>query len=256
MRAARPRHTLPTSIPPKDTMTSTPAAQAFSASLPTARLDIYAPIHRALRLFMTDTLARVGALDADDASDVAATLDQLDALLALCRQHLLLENQLVHPAIEALQPGVTREVHADHEHHLESIGALHDEAAVVRSAPDAAAALRLYRHLALFVAENFEHMHLEETAHNQALWAGYDDAAIAELERRIIAKSTPQQSALVLRWMTPALPPHERASRFRALQSVVPPEAFVNLLDVARRALDERGWAKLSASLRGVALPA
>ena len=45
-------------------------------------------------------------------------------------------------------------------------------------------------------------------------------------------------------------------SHLLALQSVVPPEAFVNLLDVARRALDERGWAKLSASLRGVALPA
>jgi hypothetical protein len=214
-----------------------------------ARLDIYAPIHRALRLFMTDTLTRVGALDVSDARDAAATLDQLDALLALCRQHARLENEIVHPAIDALQPGATHRAGDEHVQHVESIAALEAEAVALRVMPGAAAALRLYRRLALFVAENFEHMHTEETVHNEALWAGYDDAAIAAIEQRIVAQSTPPQRALVLRWMTPALPPHERAQRFRALQAHLPPAVFAGLLDIARDALDDRGWAKLSAAL-------
>lgn len=216
---------------------------------PSGRLDIYAPIHRALRLFMSAMLARVGALDVNDAREVSTVLDQLEALLELCREHALIENQIVHPAIEAARPGATLRVHGEHAQHLKAIVALEAETVALRVFPNAAPALRLYRNLALFVAENFEHMHLEETAHNDALWAGYDDAAIAAIEQRIVAQSTPQQRAQVLRWMTPALPPHERAERFRLLQAGLPPPAFAAMLEVARDVLDERGWAKLNAAL-------
>jgi hypothetical protein len=140
-------------------------------------------------------------------------------------------------------------VHAEHSQHLQAIVALEAEAVALRVFPHAAQALRLYRHLALFVADKFEHMHFEETAHNEALWAGYDDAALAALEQRIVAQATPQQRAMVLRWMTPALPPHERAQRFRILQAGLPPVAFGAMLDIAREVLDDRGWAKLSEAL-------
>ena len=80
--------------------------------------------------------------------------------------------------------------------------------------------------------------------------------AIAAIEQRIVAQSTPEQRALVLRWMTPALPPHERAQRFRSLQAVLPRAAFGAMLDIAREVLDDRAWDKLSealASEQGVA---
>ena len=32
--------------------------------------------------------------------------------------------------------------------------------------------------LALFIADNFQHMHVEETAHNAVLWARYTDAEL------------------------------------------------------------------------------
>jgi iron-sulfur cluster repair protein YtfE (RIC family) len=214
------------------------------------RLDIYAPIHRALRLFMTDTLGRLGALDVDDARERAEVLDQLASLLELCTKHLLAENQHVHPALEAIEPGATRDVGEEHARHQLAIAALQAESTALRVAPDAALALRLYRRLALFVAENFEHMHIEETTHNPLLWAGYDDAAIAAIEQRIVAHASPQQRTLVLRWMTPALPPAERLRWFRALQRNLPADAFAAMLAAARAALDERAWTRLSAALR------
>jgi len=219
-----------------------------------ARLDVYAPIHRALRLFMSATLARVSAIDLSDVREVPSVLDQLAALLEMCRQHALIENEIVHPAIEAVQPGASQRMHGEHAQHLAAIVALEAEAVALRVFPHGIQALRLYRSLALFVAENFEHMHVEETAHNEALWAGYDDAAIAAIEQRIVAQSTPHQRALELRWMTPALRPDERAQRFRSLQAQLPGPAFVAMLDIAREVLDDRGWAKLSAALaEGVA---
>jgi hypothetical protein len=226
-----------------------PATREASSTDGPPRLDLYAPIHRALRLFMTDTLARLGALDVDEALERTQVLDQLGNLLELCTRHLLAENQFVHPAIEAIEPGATRDTGEEHARHQLSIAALQAESTALRVAPDAALALRLYRRLALFVAENFEHMHIEETTHNPLLWAGYDDAALAALEQRIVAHASPQQRALVLRWMTPALPPAERLRWFRALQRNLPADAFAPMLASARAALDERAWTRLSAAL-------
>src|SRR4051812_6495084 len=56
------------------------------------RFDMYCPIHKALRSFMCDTLLRAGRMDVDDAAELDSTLDQVDALLAFCLDHLEREN--------------------------------------------------------------------------------------------------------------------------------------------------------------------
>jgi hypothetical protein len=237
------------------TLLDTPvASHAVAAREP--RLDLYAPIHRALRLFMCDTLGRVGRLDVDDPREVTQTLDQLDMLLDLCHRHLLHENRIVHPAIEALQPGGTQRAATEHQQHLESIAALRSESAAVRPAPTAAAALRLYRHLSLFVAENFVHMQLEESAHNALLWDGYGDAELGVVHQRILASVGPVEQAQTLRWLTLALPPAERAQLYAELQRQVPPDAFANLLASARELLDAGAWTKLSTALQRTAATA
>ena len=226
---------------------------ATAAAPAAVRHDIYVNIHRALRLFMTDTLGRLGWLDTDDAEEVAATLAQLGALLAMCRGHAESENRFVHTAIEARRPGASMRVAEEHEEQHATLAALEAEAATLAAAPTPALAQRLYRHLALFVAENFEHMRLEETALNQALWAAYDDAEILDVERRIVEALPADKMGLVLRWMTPALPPAERAAWLGGLQQAMPPEAFRGVLETVRPTLDDKAWGKL---VRALGLPA
>lgn len=189
-----------------------PATRPEPAATP--RLDLYTPIHKALRHFMTDTLLRVGRMDVNDAADFQATLGQLDALLDQCLSHLDHENHFVHTAIEARRPGASHRIAEEHLDHMESIDALRADADQLRRAhPDSrpAVALRLYRHLALFVGDNFAHMHYEETVHNAALWALYTDAELHELHGRLLASLPPQEMDTVMRWMLPALNPAERA---------------------------------------------
>lgn len=214
-----------------------------------ARYDIYAPIHRALRLFMSDTMVRVGRLDPEDTTQVHATLDQLDGLLAFCRAHLDHENRFVHPALEAARPGTAMRIAGEHVEHEEEIAALEAESATLRAAPGAQQALRLYRHLALFVAENMRHMAYEESAHNEVLWAAYSDAQIQDIEQRLVASIDQPEREVVLRWMTPALPPADRAAWLGALQAQMPPELFRGVLDAARAVLDDGAWAKLARAL-------
>jgi hemerythrin-like domain-containing protein len=217
----------------------------------TPRFDIYAPIHKALRLFMTDTLRRVSRLDLDDAEDLEAGVAQIDALLEAASRHLQHENDFIHPAIEARRSGVSERIAAEHREHLDAIATLSSQAAALRAEPEPAAAHRLYRQLAAFIAENFEHMDVEETRHNQALWAAYGDAELRELEGRILASIGPQEMSQWLRWMIPALSPAGRAQ----LITGMPQAVRAPVLATARSLLDDTAWAKLCRALGHAPVP-
>ena len=223
-----------------------------AASRPGApRFDLYTGIHKAMRSFMAETLVRLGRIDVADAADRDQALDQLEQLLGFCADHLRHENTFVHTAIEARHPAGSAKVAEEHVEHGESIAALREEAAALRSAPEHAAgalALRLYRHLALFVAENLQHMHSEETAHNALLWQHYGDGELAELHGRLLASLSPRDKELAARWMLPASTPAERAAMIAGVKAEVPPEALVGLLAMLRPHLDAAGWAKLAAA--------
>jgi len=219
---------------------------------PAARIDLYVSIHKALRSFMTDTLSRIGRIDVLDRADRDAALAQLDELLGLCLAHLRHENDFVHTAIEARQPAGSQRIAAEHDEHLATIGALQAEADALRTAIGADAerlALRLYRHLALFVAENFQHMHVEETAHNALLWQHYSDAELGALHGRLLAAIAPEEHLLVARWMVPASTPAERAAIVGAAKAQMPPEALLGVMRMVRPHIDDAGWAKLAAAI-------
>lgn len=228
-------------------------ARASTATAP--RLDLYAPIHKALRSMMSDTLGRIGRVDVADAEELQQGLAQLEALLALCESHVHHENHFMHPAIEARQPSGSVRIAHEHEEHLQHIAELRDEVATLRAAPSqarAALALRLYRHLALFVAANLQHMHIEETAHNAALWAHYSDAELMQLHGRLMASIDPREHLTVARWMVPALTPAERAAVVGGMKAEASPEAFMGLLAHIRPHLDDKAWKQLARAV-GVA---
>ena len=232
------------------TASSTPASPRPAALRPAApRHDIYAGIHKGLRAFMAETLVRVGRIDVADAADRDEALAQLEQLLGFCADHLRHENTFIHTAIEARQPAGSAKIAEEHVEHAESIAALREEAAALRAAPEPAAAalaLRLYRHLALFVAENLQHMHIEETAHNALLWQHYGDAELAELEGRLVTSLSPAEKELSARWMLPAATPTERATMLGGMKAELPPEALVGVMAMLRPHLDPAGWAKLA----------
>jgi hypothetical protein len=217
------------------------------------RIDLYAPIHKALRLFMTDTLVRVGCMDSADLADMRLAIDQLQGLLGLLRRHLVHENDYVHPALEARRAGSSTRVAEEHEEHLASIDALECEANAMTAAPAPereALALRLYRHLALFIAENMQHMHIEETAHNGQLWAAYRDDELIALHDELVASIPPAEMAVVLRWMAPALSHAELSGMLMGMREGMPPEAFMGVLDIVRARLPYARWGKLAAVLQ------
>lgn len=228
-------------------------APSHAAASTAGRLDLYAPIHKALRRFMGDTLDLVGTMDVFDAEDMIRVLGQLQALLTMCERHIVHENTFVHAAIEARQPQGAQRTADDHLEHAHSIEALRQEArGLSTTAPSARPplALRLYRHLALFVAENLQHMHFEETVNNAALWALYSDDELHDLHEQLLASIPPHEHLEVARWMVPAMSPAERAGMLNGMRLQMPPEAFMEVLTTVRPHLDDRAWDKLARDLK------
>lgn len=217
------------------------------------RHDIYVGIHKGLRAFMCNLLQQFGCLDSADEVAVVEALGALDDLLGLCRNHLRHEEDMVHGAMETRAPGSSQEAGRQHEEHLDCFGLLSAQADLVGSLPAAergAALLRLYRLLAVFVGENFVHMHMEESEHNAVLWATHSDPELRALEGRIVASLAPREAALGLRWMVPAMTPVERLALLQPMRGHMPPEAFAALMLDLKEVLPRADWLRLGEELR------
>jgi hypothetical protein len=228
------------------------------AAGPAPRMDMYGGIHKAIRALMADTLLAVGRMDAHDALDLVQTTERVLQLLDFCASHLKHENEFVHAAIEARAPGASERIAHEHEEHERQIGALAGAVAALRACPPEqrlAAASDLYGELALFIAENFQHMRVEETAHNAVLWARYTDAELLEIHQRLVASIPPAQMMMTARWLVPFLNPTERAGVLSGIRQSAPAPAFQAILDTVRPHLTENEWAKLARALGLPAVP-
>lgn len=216
------------------------------------RLDLYAGIHKALRALMADTLLAVGRMDADDGLEMAQTSQRVLELLDFCVSHLRHENQFIHTALEARAPGASDVIaheHVEHERHIAGLSALVGD--LLKSPPveRAGAALALYRQLSLFIAGNFQHMHVEETAHNAVLWSRYTDAELAAIHYDLVASIPPEEMMTILRWLVPFMNPAERTAMMADMQAHAPAPAFAAALDTVRPYLTQAEWGKLTCSL-------
>jgi hypothetical protein len=184
------------------------------------RFDIYLHVHKGLRALMADVLTSVGRIDAADSLEVASGVAQVRTLLDICRSHLFTENQFIHTAMEARRRGsacVTANQHVQHEEAFEQIEAR--LRAIERSVADLDCKIQdLYQALTLFVAENFQHMHVEELENNETLWELYSDAELHALHAQIMGSIDPHKMVTFSRWILPYVSHSERAAMLAGMQ--------------------------------------
>lgn len=228
------------------------AAPTAAAIATAPRFDLYLLIHKALRLFYGDTLARLGSVDVGDAAALDAALAQAESLLDLLQKHYGHEDRFVHPVLERVQPGCTTRIEAEHAAHVESLDAMCELALVVRASAGRTrdiALSRLYASLARCMAADFEHMHFEDVEFNAILWRHCTDAELMAVEGDLVASIAPATMALALRWMLLAANPSERAAFLAGARQGMPPEAFAGVLGLAQQALPAAEWNKLAQAL-------
>lgn len=117
----------------------------------------------------------------------------------------------------------------------------------------AAACARLYADLALFVADNLRHMHVEETWNNAVLHKTHSDAELVALSRALVASIPPGQQHAFLRWIVPSLTPVERARMLTEMRAGAPSAVFHDTLARACEHLGDTERGKLRTAI-GIAI--
>jgi hypothetical protein len=226
---------------------------SFIQARPVATYDLYAQIHKGLRLGLSTLLVRLGACGGDDAVETAQLLADLRAQLAFSLAHLQHEEAHVHTALEARAPGAAVALESDHDHHRCVFGELELLIAGVEAAEDAtrAAALkRLYLRFSLFVAEDFVHMAMEEQQILPVLQSLFTDAELHAIEEAIVSSLSPEKKVFSGRLMAPAATRAERIEFMATVRETAPPEVFGPLLAaVAESTLSPADYAHLRAGL-------
>lgn len=223
------------------------------AAASTRRYNLYAIIHKALRAQMSEALTEAGRTDWADVAERAQTLSTVGQLLDACRSHLEHEGQFIHTAMEQRRPGSSTHTATDHRGHLREIAELSALCDTIATTPDAAtrelSAEQLYRKLARFVAENYEHMEVEESANNAVLWAEYSDAEIHAIEHALVASIPPEEMMGTLRWMLPYANHVERSTMLSGMRQQAPAEAFAGVMAMIRPLLRGNDHHKLELAL-------
>lgn len=216
------------------------------------RMHLYTSIHKALRARMSAALTAVGQMDAHDDQECREVMGDLEKLLDVLQGHLETENTMVHPAIEARNPGSLAGVVADHAAHEKAIGQLRHHVRILLSLPSkerAPFALFLYRSLSGFVAENLEHMLTEEMHNQHLLWSAYSDSELMEIHEAILASLPPEKMAVLLPWLISSVSAEERLAMFEGMRATAPAPAFEGALKLAQSCLPRRAWEKLGSAL-------
>jgi hypothetical protein len=219
----------------------------------TATHDVYGPVHKGLRLGLSELLVRLGHTDYGDPRATAESLAHLRRQLAMNALHLHDEDTYLHPVIRRLDGDLAQPLDAAHAEHRRAFHHLESLAHAVETAGErerGRAAHRLYLEFGRFVAEDLEHMHQEETVTLPALQARLTDAELGDVEGRIIGSLSPDQLIGFLQHMLPAMTPQERLAFLKGVRAAAPGDVFgLIMVRAAQPRLSPSDWSRLQLSL-------
>jgi hypothetical protein len=204
---------------------------SFIQAKPAATYDFYGPIHKALRLSLTDLLVRLGRADSRDATLLA----DLRLQLHLSARHLAHEDREIHTALESRCPGASERLVRAHDEHCAAFAELDLLVSLVEQ-PDALPAAW--------------HMAEEELVVLPVLQSLFTDAELGEIEGRVMRQIAPDDLVAYLRIMTRAGSFDDRLFLLTALRQSAPAEAFDGLVRTTiRPQLSAEEWSDLDRAL-------
>jgi hypothetical protein len=215
----------------------------------TGRVDLYRDIHKGLRHALFDLTFRAGRLDPADDVLVVELIGESRRVIGLLRAHHEHEEQR---ALEELigAHAATLAAQTEAEHHalagsLDDLGRRRDELAATAGGARAAIAHAYYLELAAFTGAYLAHLDEEERVVMPALAAACDDEDLGRVLGAILACIRPEQQAVALSAMLPALCPTERVAVVGRIRATAPPEAFAGVRAIAAQVLTATEYARL-----------
>jgi hypothetical protein len=209
------------------------------------RIDIFGPVHKALRTGLFNVCVELGRCDFENPQELRIALDAQRRTLGYLREHHGLEESFVEPLVRAAAPDVAALNDAQHRAAAVAIDELEWLAAAIESAPAderGDAGRRLVERHDAFLVDYLAHLRHEETAVNEALWARFSDDELAAMRGRLQASIDPARFLEWLEILLPAMNLDERCAMLGGMKRAAPAAAFAAATRVAAAILGSAGW--------------
>jgi hypothetical protein len=218
--------------------------------MPHNRFNIYTCIHKGMRAQMGQYLIQLGQVDETDPEDVLQMMVKLKQSLKFFKNHMEHENKFIHPLLVEFNKGIAPRTEQDHSHHELVIDDLLKDIEVLNLLPQQLrqnAIQDLYRNYAIFVAENLEHMHIEETENAELLWKHLSDKEIIAIEQHLVSSISRQEAMESLMIMLPNLSVRERHTMLSQIRQSAGEALYEQLVTQITPLLNVKARHKLNA---------
>lgn len=209
-------------------------ATALSAKTAPLRPDPFAHVHKGLRKALFDLAVQAGATDAQDAEGLSRLASRARDVFRFTEHHAFNEDRFLLPRMKAKGMPEAQAMHADHQVLEHTLHGLAEVASQLMQEPSNLR--RFYLDLNRFIGQYVLHLDEEEMRVLPEIHAHFTDAELAEFGREAVASTPPQDQAMMLAFMFPAMTQEEVNAFFANLRGKASPEAMAHLQGIARQA--------------------
>lgn len=201
------------------------------------RDDLFTHIHKALRKGLFDLAVHAGATDWTDPDDVRSLAARWQPIVALLASHARHEDTHILRVLDGDETDPTAIATEEHRRLDQQLRELDSGFADATARPSPEAGLALYRDLVQFIAAYLPHLHHEEAVIMPRIWQRCSDDEIAATRAAFMAEVTPDEAALSMELMLPALDRTTRATLIAKVAATAPPAVVERTLAIAERVL-------------------
>jgi hypothetical protein len=211
------------------------------------RAEIFINVHKGLRRGLWGLALKIGGLDWNDEAEVQDAGRELENMLLFLREHAANEDQIQFSFLEQRAPGATRKEQEEHRELEYRLDLLEKHwYALLREKQRDQPGYEFYLEYNQFLSSYLDHMDSEERELTEAFYRHCSDPELDDAFRKIVERTAPQDMAVMLEYMIPAMNPSERTEFLSKTKAAASPEVFDKVKDLAQKMLEPGSWRKLS----------
>lgn len=218
------------------------------------RFDLYAPVHKGIRVALSGLCLQAGSVDITDDEGVRSFIEEFKRVVVILHAHSRDEDAHINESYEKYAPETLLQLEEEHtglEQKLEKLNELVNQLESGRQHPARYEQIwyQIGKDINRFTAEYFMHLEHEEGPGMKALWEHLTDDQLKVISINIRSSIPPQAMLIFLHYMIPAISHQERVEMLSDMRSVAPQEFYEEVVRIAENRLEPQSLSELKSAL-------
>lgn len=218
------------------------------------RYDVYRPVHKGLRLLMTEIMYELGKSDVINLTELNSLEEKLQYLWDILKAHAEGEEEFLFPHLEKENKSIFTKLKLAHDKSHEQIEILRNRFREIKGADigydeKAEQMSEFTRQYNSFLSQYFSHLQDEELEANPILWKVLSDDELMVIVPKIASKTSPEIMQYFMSYFIRAINHTERLGLLMGMRKNVPEPVYKGILNITKASLEEPDWQRLKQTL-------